>query len=305
MLADIDGPRTEVPELAGQPRPDLILLNDDDLTYAIIRFDDRSVATLTQAIGAMTDSLARAVCWTSVLDMVNKAELAVPGYVTMVAGGIAGEQSVAALQSLLEKCWLVLQRLADPAWVASGQQLLAARAEALLRAAEPGSDHQLAWAQLLSWSATSPGELDLLAGLLDGELEVAGLAVDSELRWALLRRLAAARADWRRPDRRRARPRTTASTGQREAAACRAAIGDAAHKEAAWRLLTDAAELNSGLLRSVAFAFHQPEQAGLLAPYAARYFDDLPRIWAAVGGHLRRSACKPRPCSRTRRPRRT
>jgi aminopeptidase N len=286
VLADIDGPRTELPELAGQPRPDLILLNDDDLTYAIIRFDDRSVATLTQAIGAMTDSLARAVCWTSVLDMVNKAELAVPGYVTMVAGGMAGEQSVAALQSLLENCWQVLQHLADPAWVASGQQLLAARAEALLRAAEPGSDHQLAWAQLLSWSATSAGELDLLAGLLDGQLEVAGLAVDSELRWALLRRLAAAgRAADDQIDAELSRDNS--DTGQREAAACRAAIGDAAHKEAAWLLLTDAAEMNSGLLRSVAFAFHQPEQAGLLAPYAARYFDDLPRIWAAAGGHLK------------------
>ena len=37
----------------------------------------------------------------------------------------------------------------------------------------------------------------------------------------------------------------------------------------------------------MAFAFHQPEQATLLAPYARRYFDVLPDIWSASGGHLR------------------
>jgi len=35
---------------------------------------------------------------------------------------------------------------------------------------EPGSDHQLAWAQLLGRTATTPGQLDLLAGLVDGSI---------------------------------------------------------------------------------------------------------------------------------------
>ena len=40
---DVVGARTEVPELAGEPIPDLLLLNEDDLTYAKIRFDRRSL----------------------------------------------------------------------------------------------------------------------------------------------------------------------------------------------------------------------------------------------------------------------
>ena len=51
---DISGARTEVPSLAGLAQPDLILLNDDDLGYAIVRFDDRSLATLTESIGAFS-----------------------------------------------------------------------------------------------------------------------------------------------------------------------------------------------------------------------------------------------------------
>ncbi len=284
--ADIAGARTELPSLVGIARPDLIVLNDDDLSYAIIRFDDRSIATLTSSIGKLTDSLTRAICWTSVVDMVRQAELPVPEFITMVAGGMAGEPSVAALQSLLEKARDVLHLMADPVWAVTGLAQLADAGSQLLMAAEPGSDHQLAWAQMLSWTATSDAQLDLIAGLLDGSKRQPGLVVGSELRWALLQRLAiSGRAGDAEIDAELKRDRTDA--GHRNAAGCRAAIGDAEHKDAAWQLLAASADIATDLLRSVAFAFHQPEQARLLAPYAARYFEVLPAIWSASGGHLR------------------
>ena len=88
-------------------------------------------------------------------------------------------------------------------------------------AAEPGSDHQLAWAQLLGWTAVTPDQLDFVAGLLDGSAEVPGLAVDTELRWPLLRRLAATgRAGDAEIDAELARDATDAGRGI--AAACRA-----------------------------------------------------------------------------------
>ena len=40
---DIDGPLTPVPELVGKPMPDMVLVNDDDLTFAKIRLDPQSV----------------------------------------------------------------------------------------------------------------------------------------------------------------------------------------------------------------------------------------------------------------------
>jgi aminopeptidase N len=286
VQADISGARTAIPELVGVGRPDLIVLNDDDLSYAIIRFDDRSIATLTSSIGKLSESLTRAICWTSVVDMVRKAELPLPEFITMVAGGMAGEPSVAALQSLLDKARELLDEMADPAWAATGRGQLADAGADLLLAAEPGSDHQLAWAQLLSWTATSDAQLDLLAGLFDGSRRLPGLAIGSEMRWVLLERLAVTgRAGDDEIDAELRRDNTDA--GHRNAAASRAAIGDVEHKEAAWRLLAESTDISADLLRSVAFAFHQPEQAKLLAPYAARYFDVLPEIWSASGGHLR------------------
>ena len=286
VRTDIAGARTVIPELAGVARPDLVVLNDDDLTYALARFDDRSIATLTSSIGMLSDSLTRAICWTAVIDMVRQAELPMPSFIGMVAGAMAGEPSVAALQSLLENCWELLRTMADPAWVRAGYRELADAAARLLLAAAPGCDHQLAWAQLLSWTATSPEQIDLIAGLLDGSAVPTGLMVGTELRWALLQRLAVTgRAGDAEIDAQLQQDTTDA--GYRNAAACRAAIGDGEHKAAAWQLLTKSADISADLLRSVAFAFHQPEQATLLAPYARRYFEVLPDIWSASGGHLR------------------
>jgi aminopeptidase N len=283
---DVDGARTPVPDLVGAAQPDLVLLNDDDLGYALIRFDPRSLATLTDGIGEFTDSLARAVCWSAAVDMVGEAELSLPAFVRLLASGMGSEPSVSVLQSLHMLTARLLRSMADPAWVGEGKQQLATAAVGLLRSAEPGSDHQLAWAQLLAWTATSPDQLDLLAGLLDGSAEVPGLAVDTELRWALLERLAATgRAGDAEIDAELERDATDA--GRRHAAAARAAVPDAAHKEAAWTLLAESDDIGIEAVIEVSRGFNQPEHAELLAPYAERYLATLPVIWSSRGEFFR------------------
>jgi aminopeptidase N len=277
---DVAGPRTEVPDLAGLRQPDLVLLNDDDLGYAIIRFDPRSLATLTESIGAFTDSLSRAVCWSAATDMVQEGEMSLPAFVRMLATGMGHEPSVSVLQTLHRAVAQLLVTMADPAWVPEGRKQLAAAAMPLLRSAEPGGDHQLAWAQLLTRTAVTPGQLDLLAGLLDGSAEIPGLVVDTELRWALLRRLAAAgRAGDTEIDAELARD--AGDAGRRHAIACRAAVPDAAHKAAAWALLAESEDLGIEAIAEAAGAFAQPEHAHLLAPYAERYFEALPTVWSS------------------------
>jgi aminopeptidase N len=285
---DVVGARTEVPELVGAAQPDLVLLNDDDLGYALVRFDPRSLVTVTERIGDFTDSLARAVCWSAALDMAQQAEMPVPAFVRMVAGGMAAEPSVSVLQILHRAAAQLLRGMADPAWVPQARQQLAAEAARLLQIAEPGSDHQLAWAELLSWSASSADQLDLIAGVLDGSVSAPGLVVGTELRWALLARLAATgragdeqiAAELRRDD---------TDTGRRHATACRAAMPDAGQKAAAWALLTEEENVGFETMTEVALAFTQPEQAALLEPYAERYFEVLPALWSDRSQMLRLS----------------
>ncbi len=286
MTVDVAGPRTVVPELAGQPQPDLILLNDDDLGYAIVRFDPRSLATLAVSIGQFTDSLARTVCWSAVLDMALQAELSLAAFVGILAAGMGHEPSISVLQVLLQTTGRLLTMTGDPRWIPVGKQQLADAALPLLRAAEPGSDRQLAWAQLLGWTAVSADQLDLVAGLLDGGAEVPGLVVDTELRWALLRRLASTgRAGDAQIDAELERDHTDA--GRRHAAACRASIPDAEHKEAAWQLITGSGELGVEGLVEVGLGFNQAEHADLLAGYADRFFSELLAIWDSLSSPMR------------------
>ena len=283
---DLTSARTDVPALDGHARPDLVLLNDDDLDYAIIRFDDRSLATLTQHIGRFSDGLARTVCWGAVIDMARQAELSVPAFVRIVAAGMGSEPSVAVLQLLHTETARLLATTADPSFVAAGKELLAAEGVRQLRAAVPGSDHQLAWAQLLGWTAVSAEQLELVAGLLDGSVEIPGLAADTELRWSLLQRLAATgRAGDAEIDAELARDNTDA--GRRKAAIARASIPDAEHKAAAWHQVVESAGLGLEESVMVARAFNAAEHADLLAPYAEKYFEQLPSIWATRADLLR------------------
>ncbi len=76
---DVTGERTAVPELAGERQPDLVLINDDDLTFAKIRLDERSLQTLISSIAEFTESLPAALCWAAAWDMCRDAELACQG----------------------------------------------------------------------------------------------------------------------------------------------------------------------------------------------------------------------------------
>ncbi|HEY1762244.1 MAG TPA: aminopeptidase N [Acidimicrobiales bacterium] len=282
---EISDARAVVRELTGVTQPDLILLNDDDSGYVIVRFDARSLDTVTNSIGDLTDPIARAVCWVAALDMVQQAELSIPAFVDMVSQGLETESSVSVVQSMHAATAQVIAELGDPSQVSGVKEKLATTAARLLDAAKPGSDHQLAWAQLLGWTATSIAQLERVAGLLDGRVDVPGLVVDTELRWALLARLAAmGHASNADIDAQLKRDPTDA--GQRRATTCRASLPDAAHKAAAWTLLAETDSLGVIGVLEVADGFTQLEHADVLAPYAKRYFDSLAHIWSTYGDHF-------------------
>jgi aminopeptidase N len=278
---DIDGERTEVPELAGQQRPDLILVNDDDLTYAKIRLDAHSLRTLITGIGEFTESLPAALCWAAAWDMCRDAELPAREYVALAMSGVDAVEDITGLQTVLRQAASAVRRFADPAWRSTGLGQIAGVVRELLQHAEPGSDRQLAYAQAFAGVASSPADLALLAGLRDGSAEFEGLAIDTEMRWHLLYRLASRGAAVpAEVDAELARDATDA--GARHAAACRAAFPDPAAKEQAWSQITGGT-LPNATFRATLGGFADPDAGELLEPYVSRYFDVVPGIWRAWG----------------------
>jgi aminopeptidase N len=275
---DVVGARTEVPDLIGTRRPDLVLVNDDDLAYAKIRLDDRSLVTVTEAIGELTASLPRALCWAAAWDMTRDAEMATRDYLRLVIHLLDSETDIGVLQSVLRQARLAVERWADPAFRDTGLDALAAACHAHLQAAEPGSDHQLAFLRSFVATATSAGYVDVVASLYAGEIELPGLPLDTELRWSLLARLAShGRVGDVEIDAELARDDTAA--GRRHTASVRAALPDRAAKEIAWAAVMNNSDTHNAELTAIIGGFQQPHQRALLEEFARRYFDEVATVW--------------------------
>ncbi len=274
---DIAGAVTEVPGLTGQARPDLILVNDDDLTYAKIRLDEHSLRTVVSSIGEFAESLPATLCWAAAWDMTRDAEMSTQEYLALVCSGAPSITQISVLERLLAATGVALRRYADPAWRAEAIARFDQTLRGWLLAAEPGSDHQLAYAQALAGVATTPASLDLLAGLLDGSAIAQGLTVDTELRWQFLHRLVSrggagpeavgAELDGDRTD-----------AGERHAQTCLAAIPTAEAKAQAWAAITGSS-LPNAKFRATLRGFADLDQDELLAPYAEQFFAALAPMW--------------------------
>jgi aminopeptidase N len=274
---DVTGAVTDVPELTGQLRPELVLVNDDDLSYTKIRLDEHSLRTVIASISTIRDPLAATLCWAAAWDMTRDAEMRTRDFLTLVKAGVPAIAQMPVLEYVLSMTGQAVRRYADPAGRAEAVAELDQTLRDWLRAAEPGSDHQLAYAQALSGVAIAQPSLDLLAGLLAGTVALDGLTVDTELRWQLLHRLVSRGIAG--PDEVAAElDRDPTDAGARHAERCLAAIPSTEAKATAWAKVTSGS-LPNATFRAVLRGFADLDQDDLLAPYADKYFEVLAAQW--------------------------
>lgn len=284
---DVFGPVTEVPALHGVPRGKLVLVNDDDLTYCSMRLDPESLKLATERIADIAEPLPRTLVWSAAWEMTRDAELKARDFIALVSRGVGAETEVGVAQRLLMQAQTALNSYSEPHWAAEhGWPAFADRLLELARAADPGSDHQLAYINALCTSVLSAHHLVLLADLLDGdpaECDLAGLEIDTDLRWRIITALAAGgRIDADGPqtpfiDAEVVRDPTAA--GKRHAAAASAARPQADVKHRAWREVTEDDTLPNSTTRAIVTGFAQPGQAAVLAPYAKSYFEAIAQVW--------------------------
>ncbi|HEX6148729.1 ERAP1-like C-terminal domain-containing protein, partial [Nocardioides sp.] len=280
---DVHGELTEVPELVGIAQPDLLLLNDDDLTYAKIRLDERSLSTAVESLGRLDDSLARALCWGAAWDMTRDAEMRATDFVDLVLRNIASETDAWGLAALPRFAALATNFYSAPANRDAVKDTWEQGLRRLLGEAAPGSDHQLTFARHLAGSARSSEVLDEIEGLLDGSVTFEGLDVDQDLRWVLVTGLA--RAGRIGGDRIAAElERDQTISGREHAAAARAAQPTAEAKAAAWRTVLDPDTPNE-TSRSIVLSFMRPDQQEVLEPYVDAYLEAADTLWDVLGPH--------------------
>ena len=275
---DVAGERTEVPELVGQRVADLLLVNDDDLTFTKIRFDASSLGTLEKHIADLHDSLPRSLAWTGLTDMLRDAELSATRYVSLVLTGVGRESDLSVVQTLLAQGRVAVELFSNPE---TRDELRARWASGLarrVRQAEPGSDHQLALVRAWSAAATAPEDVAEISALLDGSVSMPGLVLDHDLRWHLLQRLVIkGRADDDAIEAELETDRTAA--GERQAALARAARPQRAAKQAAWDAVMTPSALSNSEMEATLAGFMPAEQADVLATFVDAYFDQVLSVY--------------------------
>lgn len=276
---DVDGARTEVPQLVGQRRPALVLVNDDDLAYAKIRLDDASLAAAIEHLGAFDDSLPRTLVWTAAWDATRDGETPARDFVDLVLGNILHETDSSVVLVLLRQLTTSLDLYVAPEHRRTTAVAAADRLLELARAAQAGSDTQLQLVKAFAARAETDAQLDAVAALLDGREALDGLTIDTDLRWELLTSLVTGGRAGETDIAVQLSADATA-TGQRAAAAARAAVPTAEAKAAAWAAVVDGDDLPNAIQAATIAGFGRVHDRGLLLPYVEPYFAALATVWA-------------------------
>jgi aminopeptidase N len=282
---DVQGARTEVSELVGKKRPALVLLNDDDLTYAKIRLDQKSFETSLSMLSKIEDPLARALVWGSVWDATRDGETTARNFIKLVLSHIAYETESTTMMTLLRQLLTVTNlftaekhRLESQLEVADGLWKLAQNSIA-------GSDAQLQFVKFFAQFARNDKQLEVVADLLSGKAQLDGLEIDTDLRWELLTSLAVGgKATKARIDVELEADNT--ANGQKAHAAALAAMPDIKAKQEMFNRLVDTDEMSNALVNSASLAFGRVLETSLLEPFVDQYFAKVLQIWEQKSYHM-------------------
>jgi len=275
---DVDGERTSVDELIGQQRPELVLVNDDDLAYAKVRLDAQSLETAIARLAQISDPLARALVWGSAWDATRDAEMAPSDYVDLVLRNIETETESTTLRTTLAQLSTVARMYVAPARRQETIRRLADTVLTFAGRATPGSDSQFQFLRTFASNASTSDHGEVLRQIRSGERSLDGIVVDTDLDWDLLEGMVLAGVA-SHTDIDIALAADNTANGAQAAARLRATIPTLDGKRAVFELLRDDASLPNALVDHSTRGYLHVNDASVFMPLVDEYFAALETIW--------------------------
>ncbi|WEV63711.1 aminopeptidase N [Bifidobacterium sp. ESL0732] len=284
---DVDGETTVAAEAAGKKRPDFILLNDDDLTYTKLRFDDKSREFAAEHLFEFDDALARAVVWLAFWDMTRDAEFSAERFIDLSLKMLSTEHESTTFRYALSCLKTTATHYVAPARREAVDKHVAEGLWNLANEAEAGSDEQfqLVTAYLGYGERGDALFISNVKNLLSGSLKLKGLEIDNNMRWALVKALASVgEMDDEAID---AELKLRDTTDNREFAyGARASVPTAEAKAWAWDASIHDLNLTNSQLAAAALGFSSNLTGKLAEPYTAKYYDTVDWIWENRTFHM-------------------
>ena len=280
-----------------------MLLNDGDLTFAKLRFDERSLETLKADMSRIADPLSRALCWAALWDLTRDAEMPAREFVELVARHAPAEKDALLVERVTSQARAAIDLYGDPPNRTAARERLHLVAVEQVNNPDRTADLRLIWARILVATAASAASLEKVAAMLTGGDAIPGMPLDTDLRWLIVGQLAeegyadvalihatmAAGPLGHRTTARHRLPRCAPHRGrQGRGLATRRRPGEADAE--GWKGATDG-ELSVASMAAILRGFyigsvgvggmmsHGPDPE-LLRPYVRRYLDALSDVWA-------------------------
>ena len=276
---DIAGELTEIKELAGKKSADLLLINDYDQTYAKLRFDDRSVATMKKYLGQLDDSLARGLIWASLWDSTRDGELSASDYIEIALGALMGERDISMITATFTQIDTAIWAYLAPKNRDAVRLSVANTAQELLDSAIPGSDAQLQYARAFANNAYTPAQFESLKVMLDGSVN--GLVMDADLRWYIFL-CGVKRGVFGVADIAAEGDRDKTAHGKQYVAYAHAALPSHEAKAAAFKSITTD-DLSNTIHSYKCRGFNENIHCDLLEAFVDHYFDAILEVWSSKG----------------------
>ena len=282
---DVQGAKTLVPELVGKKRPELILLNDDDLTYAKIRLDESSWGAALAKLSSIEDPLARALVWGSAWDATRDGEKSARAFIELVLAHIANESESTTMMTCLRQLLTVTNLYVASEYRLESQLKVADGLWRLAQNAQAGSDAQLQFIKFFAQFARNDQQLATVADLLSGKTQMDGLEIDTDLRWELLTALSVGGKVTRERIDVELEADNTAN-GQKAHAAAIAGMPDLKSKQEIFDKLVDTDQLSNALVNAASLAFGRVLDTSVLEPFVDQYFSKVLAIWENKSYHM-------------------
>lgn len=275
---DVDGAHTEVPDLVGLPRPQLIIINDDDLAYAKIRLDTESLAFAIEHLSDIESPLARALVWGSAWDATRDAESTPRDFIDLVLANIGRETESTTIRTALGQLALAVRNYVMPQRRGATLERVADQLFALAEAAPAGSDGQFQLVKAFAAMASTTHHQEILRDLRSGGIVLPGLTIDTDLEWELIAGLAIMGGVTQTAiDQALAKDNT--SNGQQAAARAKALLPTPEAKRAVFDELVNSTEIPNSIIRSMTMGFDVAVDPSILEPLVDDYFAMLERVW--------------------------
>ena len=275
---DVDGTYTEVNELVGMERPALVLLNDEDLTYAKLRLDEQSWNFALENLSKLRDPLARGLVWGAAWDATRDGEASATDFINLVLNNVATEDQGTMLITLLRQLLTTVKIYTSPANRHHAIVSTCARLLELAEKAAPGSDNQLLFTRFATYFAEEPALGDKLEALLTGKTVFAGLQLDQDMRWDLINGLVM-EGRYGRDEVEAEYAKDNTANGAKQYYMARASIRTAEAKRDAWETIVLGNELSNAEINFGCQGLIRNHDTKLLAPMIDWYFEAAVNVW--------------------------